>query len=385
MKILLNAVSVKKRGGGVFQIAINFIIKTIEQYSREIEWFYIVSEDLDEVIHHKLANQKNYYVFPTQPDFTGSYFKVKKELKFLEKSIKPNVVYSLASPSYFSFDAPEVMRFANAWVTNPNKYANSKLSFFKRLKNELHFLIQKKLMRRCEYFITQSNTVKEGILSIVDTKPENVKVVPNVLPAFFRDINRSLVLNQENNKGFIYIACVAVPSKHKNLDILPKVIKILREKHSITKAVFLTTIPEDSKSLMQIKNELSSLGLSDHIINYGYCTQAELVDLYSKCELCFFPSLLETFSATLLEAMFFNLAIVATDLGFNKEVVGDSALYFRPMDAEDAADNIAFLIKNPDKRDELKSKMSSYLDNYSNFDQYMDSTINFLKDVAEKK
>jgi len=83
--------------------------------------------------------------------------------------------------------------------------------------------------------------------------------------------------------------------------------------------------------------------------------------------------------------MFFNLAIVATDLGFNKEVVGDSALYFRPMYAEDAADNIAFLIKNPDRRDELKSKMSSYLDNYSSFDQYMDSTINFLKDVAEKK
>ena len=56
MKILLNGVSVKKQGGGVFQIAINFIMKTIERDSHEIEWFYIVSEDLHEVIHHKLAN-----------------------------------------------------------------------------------------------------------------------------------------------------------------------------------------------------------------------------------------------------------------------------------------------------------------------------------------
>lgn len=385
MRILLNAVSVKMHGGGVFQIATNFIMKAVEQYSDEIEWFFVVSEDLNQNFQqYSFSKENNYFVFPTQPDFKGSYFKVRKSLKQLEELIKPQVVYSIASPSYFSFNAPEVMRFANAWVTNPNRYALKTHNFKKRIRYILNSSNIKRELRKRKYFITQSNTVKGGILSVVKTDEENVKVISNVLPALFLDQKKTIVFNKQNNEGVIYIACVAAPMGHKNLDILPEVLKILRDKHCITNTVFLTTIPETSNFLKRLNQELSSMNLMTNVINYGYCTQEKLIDLYSKCEICFMPTLLETFSATLLEAMFFNLAIVTSEFSFNQEVVEDSALYFKPMDAEDAADKLATLLKDKPLRDKLKREMSQYLENYSSYDKHMLETIDFLKKIAEK-
>lgn len=384
MKIFINAISVKKRAGGVFQIATNFILNIIGQYSNDIEWFFIVSEDLHQVFkHYEFSKLNNYFVFPSQPDFKCSYIKVRNELKRLEKKINPNVVYSIASPSYFSFKTPEVMRFANAWITNPNKYVFSKLNFIQKVRLKLITYNQRRLMRNTQYFITQSQTVKEGILSIVNTVPEFIKVIPNVIPSVYLKNKDKIIFNKRNDDNKIYISCVALPSKHKNLDIIPKVLYTLREKHRISNVVFLTTIPEGSNLFEKLNEELTEMNLRESLVNYGYCTQLELIDLYSKCDLCFFPTLLETFSATLLEAMFFNLGIVTTDLDFNRNVAKDSAIYFKPTDSEDAADKIALLINNPDIVNNLKRKMPKYLANYSSFDNYMNDTIDFLIKVAK--
>ena len=121
MRILVNTISTKKISGGAFQIAYNFLAKTLEH--PEIEWIYVVSSDLDEILPETLKNKENYFVFPTQPDFKHTYKHVKKELADLEERRKPDVVYSISAPSYFTFKAPEVMRFTNPTLAHHNKYS----------------------------------------------------------------------------------------------------------------------------------------------------------------------------------------------------------------------------------------------------------------------
>ena len=75
-----------------------------------------------------------YFVFPTQPDFLGTYKKVKFQLREIEAKIQPDLVYSITAPSYFKFHAPEVMRFTNPWVTHPNKFAWSILSLKEKIQ-----------------------------------------------------------------------------------------------------------------------------------------------------------------------------------------------------------------------------------------------------------
>ena len=99
----------------------------------------------------------------------------------------------------------------------------------------------------------------------------------------------------------------------------------------------------------------------------------------------FMPTLLETFSASLLEAMFFDLSIVTSDLSFNSDITKDAALYFRPHDYADAAIKIAELINNETKASALIEKYNDILPNYCNYQKHYDSTIDFLVKVANIK
>ena len=82
LKVLVNTVSTKKHSGGAYQIAYNFLLKTTEY--QDVEWIYVVSADLDEILPEKVKKSSLYHVFPTQPDFLGSYRRVKDALHQLE-------------------------------------------------------------------------------------------------------------------------------------------------------------------------------------------------------------------------------------------------------------------------------------------------------------
>ena len=377
MKILVNTVSTKKHSGGAYQIANNFVRKTLEH--PDVEWIYVVSSDLDLVLPEEMKGKENYYVFPTQPDYRHTYKKVKVALKELERKEKPDVVYSITAPSYFTFNTVEVMRFTNPWVTHPNAYSWSTLSFTNKLRTRLYCWNQRRMMRKASYFVTQTETTKKGIMRITGVPPENVKVVNNVLPQVFKSLpNES---NGQNVK-WIDIACVGAPVPHKNFDILPAVLKELK-KLGIEYVRFHVTIPADNPLLSMYKWELDTLGLSDRIISHGRCTQNELAEMYHGCQLCFLPTLLEVFSASTLEAMYFRLPVVATNFNFNSEVMGDSCLYYEPMNAKDAAAQIKKYIESETLCEKMKQKMDERLKLFGDYDKHFNEILAFLKEVAE--
>lgn len=381
MKVLVNTISTKKHAGGAFQISQNFLIKTLEP--SDVEWYYITSEDVDVAIGDKFVNLKGtrYFAFPTQPDFRGSYRTVKKQLKQLVKRISPDVVYSITAPSYFSFSAPEVMRFTNPWVTHPNKYAWSVLSFKEKIFYFLYGLNQKRLIKRNSYFITQTETCAKGIEKITGVPTENIKVVNNVLPAIFQSIDNSHIAE---NEEFINIACVGAATTHKNFDIIPKFLFELKSRGHSNVRIHVT-LPEDEPTLSMINKGLKKYNVTEMLKNHGRLSQNDLAFLYKKCDLCFLPTLLEVFSASTVEAMYFQLPTVATDFSFNTEVMEDSCLYYEPRNAKAAAIQVSRLINNIKLQSELKIKMKNRLKLYCDYDAHFKSIISFLSEVAEKE
>lgn len=378
MKILINTITTKKHAGGAFQISQNFLLKTLDSF--DVEWYYITSEDVDAVIGDKFLNIRGekYFVFPTQPDFCKTYKQVKKEIKELEDKIEPDVVYSITAPSYFSFKAPEVMRFTNPWVTHPNKYAWSVLSIKEKIFYYLYGLNQKRLIRRNQYFITQTETCAKGIQRLTGLPIENIKVVNNVLPAIFQSIDNSHI---NNNGEYVEIACVGAATTHKNFDIIPQLLFELKNKGYSNVRIHVT-LPEDEPTLYIIKKGLEKYNLSNMLVNHGRLSQKELAILYKKCNLCFLPTLLEVFSASTVEAMYFQLPVVATDFPFNKDVLGDSCLYYEPKNANEAATQFVRIIEDKSLQEELKFKMNLRLVRYSDYDVHFNSILVFLKNVA---
>ena len=379
MKILVNTISTKLISGGAFQISQNFLLKSLEH--KEIEWYYITSQDLDKVIGDKFdnINGKSYFVFPTQPDFRGSYKRVKKEIAKLEEIIRPDVVYSITAPCYFTFKTKEVMRFTNPWVTHPNKYSWSTYSLAERVKQCLYCLNQKRLMKAAYAFITQTETTRQGIIRITGKSKDRVCVVNNVLPMVFKDMENTPIIEDK----WINVACIGNPVPHKNFDILPKVLYELKVM-GIENIRFHTTIPVDHPLKNKMEEQLGKLGMINNLENHGRLSQKELGAIYQRCQLCFLPTLLEVFSASIVEAMYFNLPIVATDFSFNSEILADSCLYYAPKNAKEAAKQIAKLVLDKELQEDLKEKMQIQLAKYGDYDKHFNTIENFLVDVANQ-
>lgn len=380
MRIVVNTVSVKKRSGGAYQIALNFLRATLRPVDG-VEWVYWTSADVDAAVGDlfEVVRGKRYFVFPTQPDFLHSYRHVKAAIHALEEQLRPDVVYSISSPCYISFRTPEVMRFANAWVTNPTKNAWAALSLRQKVRMSFYCIAQRRLLGRARYVITQTETVRKGILRVTHLPPSHVGVVANVLPQAFQELDATPATRIQ---GEYDVACVAAPVPHKNLRIIPRVLRELSGIMPQARFRFHVTIPSEHPLWAMMKKELGTYGLEGSVVNHGYCTQRQLAAIYRACQFCFLPSHLETFSASSLEGMYFGLFIVATDYEFNHDVIGPAGLYFSPTDAADAACRIADIAQSPALQETLSLRMKKQLSCFSDYQKSFESTVAYLKSVG---
>lgn len=378
-KILVNAICAKKYAGGGFQISLNFVRTALADTKRDVDWYFLLSDHVADAL--SLHSNDKIFILPAQPDFTGTYLSVKKEIRRIEKKVNPDVVYTIVAPSYFLFKSKEVMRYTNPWVAHPNAFAWKTLDFKGKLRTWAYAIIHKKLLRKCHYFITQADYTAKCIAKIAHVPEQNVCVINNVLPAVYKSMDKSPIKDDE----WINVTSVAAPFPHKNLDIIPDVLQYLKNKFGINNVRFHVTMPNDSEVWKRIENKLVINNMTDRVINHGRMNQIELSKLYRTAQIMFLPTLLEVFSASIIEAMYFDLKIVASDFPFNSNVIGNAGLLFKPTDAMDAAEKMALIIKSPDLQKELSHRMEDKLKAYSDYQIHFDNTKNFLLKVGNNQ
>lgn len=380
MKIVLNAIIARINGGGATQIVHNYLCATLKDTN--VDWYYIISEELADMIKGQVKfDPLHWLILPRQPQIS-TYFKAKKSIDTFLDSIKPDLIYSILAPSYFTFKYKEVMRCCNAWdVIDKDDEAFSFIDKKTRIKFGFKTWIVRKLMRRADYFITQTQVAKDGIIKVTSKDKNSVAVIPNVLPYFYQS-----KMVEYNHTTSIDILYVASPAPHKNIEIVPKVAHILKYEYGLKNFRFIITIPKNESSVsLRIRKIASTLSVIDEVVNVGSKTQEELVQLYQSSSLGFFPSVLETFSATLLEYMYFKLPVVASNKSFNTEVLGDSSIYFETTDARAAADAIFTIINDEKLRNELLLRSEQRIKNYMDYGQHYSSTINFFNQIVEQQ
>lgn len=378
MRIVLNAVIARKNGGGATQIVLNYLNATLSD--SEVEWYYIVSDEIADYYRDRNKfDNSHWLILPRQPKMS-SYFKARTAIKSFLKVINPDIVYSILSPSYFSFHQTEVMRCCNAWdVIDRSDEAFSYLDWRTKLMFKSKTWLVRKMMRCSDFFITQTESGRDGIAKVTGIDINRIAVIPNVLPKFYQSI-----IPERKVISTINILYVASPAPHKNLEIVPKVAHILKYCYKLHNFRFLVTIPpEDASYASKVSNIAKELFVENEVINIGAKTQKELVDLYETATIGFFPSALETFSATLLEYMYFNLPVVASDKPFNTEVLQDAALYFKIKDAKSAAKAIYSILTDDELSNGLKEKSRSRINEYLDYSEHYNRTIDFFEKITK--
>lgn len=165
--------------------------------------------------------------------------------------------------------------------------------------------------------------------------------------------------------------------KYKNYDILFEAIYILKQKsprlsHSIR--LYITI----DKNFRNLRQKTEKLKISENVIFLGRITYLDVVSCYKSVDSLVFPSYIETIGLPLIEAAYFGLQILVSDLNYAHTTLNNypGAIYVQYDDAESWADG---LIQISESKQKFKSH-EIFFDNNS-WKQFMQ----LANDLSDKK
>jgi glycosyltransferase involved in cell wall biosynthesis len=327
--------------GGAVQVALSFVYE-LDCMSDNNEYHVLCSSVMFEIIKNTGVTL-NIYCITKAPAKIIDRLSAVKELNFLERSICPNVIFTLFGPSYWKPKAMHIMGLADGWVYNPDTLAYFNLSLYEKIIMRMKVFYKKYYIKRdSSCYILETDDAVSKMKNVLNKKNIKYFVVGNTFNHFFRESeyilssnNLYIKLPKCQNKcfKFLYI-CHNHPSK--NLSAIYSVAKKLIDEN----VQFIVTI--DNVSFVEIFSGLSN------VVNIGPIDPGSCPSVYSQCDAIFAPTLLETFSAVYPESMKMDKPILTSDLSFAHDVCGDAALYFDPLSENDMINKINNIINNKD-------------------------------------
>ena len=114
------------------------------------------------------------------------------------------------------------------------------------------------------------------------------------------------------------------------------------------------------------------------VISLGELSINQCPDFYNNMDMIFFPSNLESFSATPLEALYMKKSIICSNLPFNTNIIGKFGIYFEPNNPVSAAEKIALTLKKQidGQLKEAKKFVFSNFKSEERFKIYINSILN---------
>lgn len=201
----------------------------------------------------------------------------------------------------------------------------------------------KALFRRADRIIVEAEHVRAALKQKWNLKKPPIDVVPNCVNQAIPSPPPKKKFKQASNWCF-----VTRNYPHKNVKLLGQIGNEL-EKRSEGEIKFLLTLNDAEWNDLDYDTRR-------HSINVGPKTVHELSEVYSRAEGSVFPSLLECFSVTPLEALLTDTPLIASDRDFVREVCGDAAIYCDPYDPVPWADAIQAIRNDPTIRETLVKK-----------------------------
>ncbi len=349
MKLIINTSNLYV-GGGV-QVALS-LISELRYINRNHDYHIFLSQVIDKQIDKKaFSDNFHFYLIESSPSSLKNRKKIVAQLDTLETQIKPEIVFSIFSPTYWRPKTMHIAGFANGWFTNPDSIAFNQLNIIEKYKVKLKvFLKSYNIKTAANYYIVETNDAKEKFSNVFNVNENNIFVVGNTHSSVFNnkkvnpDNKDYLKLPKRSNNEF-RLMLISHNYAHKNLKIIREVLPLL-DSYNVK---FILTIDQKSYEDMFSKYK-------DSVINLGTVKHEACPSVYAQADALFFPTLLETFSASYPEAMKMRKPILTSNYSFATDICDDAALYFDPLDSKDIADKIKILINDESLRVDLVKK-----------------------------
>jgi Glycosyltransferase len=116
----------------------------------------------------------------------------------------------------------------------------------------------------------------------------------------------------------------------KNLEIFIPLAEEIK-KRGLNYKIIITIDESQHRKVKPFLSLIKDCGLDDIIINIGPVKVENAPSLYEQCNGLLMPSLIETYCNPYVESMYHKRLILTSDMDFSREVCGDAAIYFNPL------------------------------------------------------
>jgi glycosyltransferase involved in cell wall biosynthesis len=199
--------------------------------------------------------------------------------------------------------------------------------------------IVKQAAKRAKRIIVPSSATKDEIVDHLGILAKKINVIPEASEIKAPNHKSQISNKTVNTKYFLYVGN-AYP--HKNLNSLIYAFNKIAKDYKDLKLVL---VGQKDFFYQRLEKE----NTSDKIIFYGKATDQELANLYSNAVALVMPSLMEGFGLPVLEAMSLKCLVVCSNIPSFKEIASNSAIYFRPEDANDIKETMKSVFVNNEK------------------------------------
>jgi glycosyltransferase involved in cell wall biosynthesis len=217
-------------------------------------------------------------------------------------------------------------------------------------------LFFKILLSRCDSCIALSESDARFLTSFV-TK-DRIRIIPNAINSADllhnskQDIDQFLKIhNLEDKKIILYVGRL-MALKGINY-LIEAFFDVKNEMKDPSVVLVIAGEGDEYNSLKKITNEYN---LIDSVRFIKYLSDTERNYLYQSSLLFALPSLSEGFPTTVLEAMFYGIPVIGTDIPVMKQHFSDSALLVPQRNSRALADAILYLFSDPGSALELSLK-----------------------------
>lgn len=342
MRIIVNCSNL--RIGGGIQVALSFIQEFIGFPENEYHVFLSpqISSQIDK---KKYPYNFNFYHFEHSISSFRYAYGVIMQLKKIENIIKPDCVFTVFGPSYWTPKSKHLMGYAMPHYVYPEYLKKVRLSlkehYLNILKKKYHKFFLKK---NAEYYYSETANVSKRLSQFVNINEKKVFTIGNTYNHVFNNPLINLKILPSKKEQEFRLITISSYYIHKNLTIINEIIPLIKTSNINIK--FILTIPENIFRMKFMQN-------SSYIINVGPVPISHCPYLYANSDALFLPTLLECFSASYPEAMKMKKPILTSDLSFAHDICGDAAEYFNPLNPKDIANKIIDLANDKNRQKEL--------------------------------
>lgn len=323
--------------GGAIQVASSFLAELVDLYEllNDVEVSLYISTEVFKNSMSSISFLNEFFdvkvfdVFGLQTVFVSN---LRKKFDGFD------VVFTLFGPDYLVFNkSKRIVGFAVPWIIYHEESLYRRIGFVESSKLKLSFFLKKFFFKGADRYVVELEHVRNGLIRKNIASAEEISIVYNSLSNHYY-AEKVFSLSKRNNSNVFKLGVITRNYPHKNLSIIPVVKRILKDVYAID-SIFYVTFTED-------EFDKCSVDFKSSVVNLGPKKVEDCPETYKMFDAVFFPTLLECFSATPLEAMAVGKALFASDKAFNRDICGKYAYYFDSLEPLSAASTINFYYHN---------------------------------------